>query len=315
MDYTISKVAASTSTYSKGRGGKSVKYIVIHYTGTTASARNNGIYFSGGNRSASAHYFIDSSEIIQSVPKSDTAWAVGNFDMNQRSISIEIVSGGNDFTSEEIKRAAYLVQLLMIEYSIPASRVIRHHDVADYVTTGKTIDPHKRCPAPYINATKWSTLKEALTSATVEDEVDDGLVGIHMSMAINTNRNKWKRENGHFVNMAWHNLLECEGDKPVEGAAVRAADKRESQALSDKVQYWDIEQFDSDYMDKYIVLHPHSEPDLALTRTKNSYGAGVTLEKSTNELNQKWTAVWAGATNVYRLFGVGTYYVLTADKE
>ena len=313
MDYTINKVAASHSTYSKGRGGKSVKYIVIHYTGTTASARNNGIYFSGGNRSASAHYFIDSNEIIQSVQDTDTAWAVGNFDMNQRSISIEIVSGGDDFSSDEIKKASYLVQMLMAKYNVSSSRVIRHYDVADYVTTGNTIDPHKGCPAPYIDSQKWTVLKEQLTTSTIKE--DDGLTGIHMSMAVNTNRNKWKRENGNFVNMAWHNLLECEGDKPVGGAAVRAAEKRDNQAISDKVQYWDIEQFDSDYMDKYIVLHPHGKPDLALTRTKNSYGAGVTLEKSTNELNQKWTAVWAGSTNVYRLFAVGTYYVLTADKE
>jgi len=161
----------------------------------------------------------------------------------------------------------------------------------------------------YITGSEWDALIGG------EEVEDNNVTGIHMSMAVNTNRNKWKRENGLFVNMALHTLIECEGDEPVEGAAVRVADKRDSQELSDIVQYWDIEQFDSKYIDKYIILHPHNNPDLALTRTVNAYGAGVTLEKSTNELNQKWTAVWAGSTNVYRLFGVGTYYVLTADKE
>ena len=37
---------------------KNVKYIVIHYTGSEGTAANNVSYFNGGNRGASAHYFV-----------------------------------------------------------------------------------------------------------------------------------------------------------------------------------------------------------------------------------------------------------------
>ena len=41
------------------KANKTMKYIVVHYTGTTASAKNNCKYFRSGNRNASADYFID----------------------------------------------------------------------------------------------------------------------------------------------------------------------------------------------------------------------------------------------------------------
>ncbi|NLH92589.1 MAG: N-acetylmuramoyl-L-alanine amidase, partial [Atopobium sp.] len=50
----IIDIPASTSTYSSGRGGKPIGWIVIHYTGASGTARNNGTYFSGGDRNASA---------------------------------------------------------------------------------------------------------------------------------------------------------------------------------------------------------------------------------------------------------------------
>ena len=159
-------IQASPETYTAGRGGHSVKWIVIHYTGAAGSARNNGIYFSGGNRNASAHYFIDDNDTVLSVPEGDTAWAVGNFTGNQESISIEVCSNGEDFTSAEIERLRTCTLDLMNRYGIDASHVIRHHDVADHYT-GRFVDPHKDCPAPYVSGdptgAKWKTLHDYVT--------------------------------------------------------------------------------------------------------------------------------------------------------
>lgn len=83
--------------------------------------------------------------------------------MNQRSVGVECVSAGEDFTEEQVATLAALVQDLMARYGIPASSVIRHYDV-----TGK------ECPAPYVDQGKWDVLHERIaggaTTTTAKDE-------------------------------------------------------------------------------------------------------------------------------------------------
>lgn len=92
-----------------------------------------------------------SEEIYQSVAEGDTAWHAGDWDMNCRSIGIEIISAGEDSSKAEIAKAAWLTQRLQQKYGIPDINVIRHYDV-----TGK------RCPAPYIEAGRRSRLQAHL---------------------------------------------------------------------------------------------------------------------------------------------------------
>ena len=128
-----------------------VDRIVVHFTSTLASARNNAAYFARNEgQGASAHYFVDdiTPEIYQSVAEGDTAWHAGDWQMNCRAIGIEVVSAGEDFSDVEVEKLSWLVQRLMDKYGIGASGVIRHYDV-----TGK------RCPAPYVAAPKWKALK------------------------------------------------------------------------------------------------------------------------------------------------------------
>ena len=71
------KINKYISSYNQSsRNGQSIKYIVIHYVGAVSSAKNNCIYFSGGNRNASAHFFVDS-EIWQCIPENMAAWHCG----------------------------------------------------------------------------------------------------------------------------------------------------------------------------------------------------------------------------------------------
>lgn len=170
------KINKMISKYNQqSRYGNKVKFIVIHYVGAVSSAKNNCIYFAGGNRGASAHYFVDS-EIWQSVPESKAAWHCGGGlldtgrSMNQgnrgatyfgkctnsNSIGIELCcykkNGKIVPTPTAIKTAAPLVKHLMKKYSVPASHVIRHFDV-----NGKI------CPNGYISATAWTGLHQTLT--------------------------------------------------------------------------------------------------------------------------------------------------------
>lgn len=156
MGYSIlfKQCGSDHMTHGRTRG---IDRVVVHYSGTTASARNNAVYFSRNeNQGASAHYFIDdiSPEIYQSVAEGDTAWHAGNWDMNCRSIGIEVVSAGEDFSEVEIQKLSWLVQTLMAKYGIGADGVIRHYDV-----TGKL------CPAPYIDEGRWAALKARITGA------------------------------------------------------------------------------------------------------------------------------------------------------
>lgn len=155
-------VQCDSRNYTHGRGGHAVDHVVVHYTGTDASAHNNLLYFSRNAAKASAHYFVDRDGTLrQSVPESDTAWHAGKFAMNRRSVGIECVSAGEDFTEEQVATLAALVQDLMARYGIPAANVIRHYDV-----TGK------ECPAPYLDPAKWRALHERIAggATTTKDE-------------------------------------------------------------------------------------------------------------------------------------------------
>lgn len=127
------------------KASRSIKYIVIHYTGNaTDTAKGNANYFKSVNRNASAHYFVDDSWAVQVVEDKDVAWAVGrNYGSNNlfgiisndNSISVEMCSKNGRITDETFNNTVELVKKLMNKYSISASNVVRHYDVCS-----------KKCP-------------------------------------------------------------------------------------------------------------------------------------------------------------------------
>ena len=154
MAYSILFKQCGSDHMTRGRS-RAIDRIVVHFTATLASARNNATYFARNEgQGASAHYFVDdiTPEIYQSVAEGDTAWHAGDWQMNCRAIGIEVVSAGEDFSATEVEKLGWLVRKLMAKYGIGASGVIRHYDV-----TGKL------CPAPYVAAPKWAALKAAIT--------------------------------------------------------------------------------------------------------------------------------------------------------
>lgn len=160
---SINKQYAQTRynlTYSPNR---TVKHIVVHYTATSASAQNNCQYFGGGDRGASADFFVNKDGSIyqfNSDPNNYFSWHCGDGHgaygiTNSQSVGIEMVSSGEDFTSQQISSLASLVKTLMGQYNVPAQNVVRHYDAS-----------RKLCPAPYINESKWKTLWQQITSGS-----------------------------------------------------------------------------------------------------------------------------------------------------
>lgn len=73
--------------YTEGRQGCRVEAIVPHIVEGSLSSCDNT--FASGSREGSAHYCVGGNEIHQYVSEADTAWAVGNWQGNLRTISIE----------------------------------------------------------------------------------------------------------------------------------------------------------------------------------------------------------------------------------
>ena len=158
--------------YRKGREFP-INWICLHFTANNSdTAQNNADYFAReGGLNASAHYFVDTERIVQSVKDSDTAWHCGrerggsyyNDCRNANSIGIEMCSvkrnGMYVIPDATMKNAAELARTLMSKYNIPISRVCRHYDVT-----------HKDCPEPWVrNPQLWQKFKTMLTEKEVED--------------------------------------------------------------------------------------------------------------------------------------------------
>lgn len=182
----IRELLADESNYT-AVGARTIEYLVIHFTANDGdTAQENCNYFTGSNRGASAHYFVDASEVWRSVRDEDRAWHCGD-DVyyhprcrNTNSIGIELCSrrdaaGNFYFTPETVALAVELVRAKMDEYGIPSENIVRHYDVT-----------HKICPAPFVaagyndatgafhkigtEATAWAEFKAALTQNEQEDE-------------------------------------------------------------------------------------------------------------------------------------------------
>lgn len=174
MGMNITQMPCNPGNYT-ARRSSAIRYLVVHYTGAAGTARNNGAYFaSRGDIGASAHYFVDAQDIVQSVPDSGRAWHCGAASYrhpecrNDNSIGVELCCYTNGdgtwyFAPGTVDNAVQLVRSLMAQYGIDTDHVLRHYDV-----TGK------RCPMPWVDdPAQWTAFKDMLTpknTTTVEED-------------------------------------------------------------------------------------------------------------------------------------------------
>lgn len=156
-----SSLKCHSSNY-ENLGNRTIKYIVVHYTGNSKdTAKANANYFKGRNRRASAHFFVDNDSIYQSVELRDKAWHCGGYQYfhkecrNTNSIGIEMccTAGNYKISDKTIENAAHLCAYLCKEFGISADNVdkyvLRHYDIT-----------HKKCPAQMVdNPSEWKDFK------------------------------------------------------------------------------------------------------------------------------------------------------------
>lgn len=184
MAYEFKTKLANKSNYGAKRSTDKIRYIAIHFTLNDGDTdENNGKYFANNKVGASAHYFVDSDSVTQSVPDNYVAYSVGGNKYsncattgggsfhkkctNTNSLNIELcddVKNGTIYPSAQtIANAVELTKAKMKEYGIPKENVIRHFDV-----TGKS------CPAYWCGTAekdaKWlSEFKNKLDEQTASN--------------------------------------------------------------------------------------------------------------------------------------------------
>ncbi len=98
-----------TPDFTKGRGGKPLQYIVMHW-GVVTNLAQIDAEVANPNREMSYTYALDKDVIHQYVSEDDTAWHAGVFDINQRSIGICIAAGPNyPYADADYESAAQLI--------------------------------------------------------------------------------------------------------------------------------------------------------------------------------------------------------------
>ena len=152
------------------RHKKSIKFIIIHYTGMKKESEALR-KLCDHNSKVSSHYFIkDNGQVLCLVPDLFVAWHAGQSDwkkkrlLNKYSIGIEINNPGHDhkyknFSLKQISALIKLIKLLIKKYNIKVQNVLGHSDIAPL----RKKDPGEKFPWKKLfkkKLCKWHTLNE-----------------------------------------------------------------------------------------------------------------------------------------------------------
>jgi N-acetylmuramoyl-L-alanine amidase len=123
------------------RSRKSVKIIVIHYTGMQ-SARESLVRLCNPKSKVSSHYLIKKNgQIYRLIPDNRVAWHAGKSfwgkhkNLNKNSIGIELVNKGHQFgytsfPKKQLSSLTWVCTQLIKKYKIKKKNIVGHSDVA-----------------------------------------------------------------------------------------------------------------------------------------------------------------------------------------
>ena len=162
----------NSPNYSRNsRPKKTIKFIIIHYTGMQSEIESINRLINKNSR-VSCHYLINrKGTIIQMVKENKIAWHAGvskwkNIkNLNKNSIGIELVNKGHFFGYEnysnlQINSLIKLCSKLKKKYKIHKENFLGHSDIAPY----RKIDPGEKFPWKKLSnyqLGKWYNLKKA----------------------------------------------------------------------------------------------------------------------------------------------------------
>lgn len=182
-----------TNNCSTGRGGNKPIRIAVHHMAGNLSVAQCGNVFK--NNKVSAHYGVNGKNIGCYVDENNTAWALGNFSWNQKSINIECANDGGASTnwhvSDEtiettinlIVDIAYRLGWTYIAYdgTLAGSDIIMHKWIASTACPGSYLSSKMK----YIATEADKRLKEKRKGgSSVSKLTVDGIWGTQTTKAL-----------------------------------------------------------------------------------------------------------------------------------
>ena len=137
----------------KKRSYKSIKFLVIHYTGMQ-SERESIKRLCNPKSKVSSHYLISQNgQIYKLVADNRIAWHAGIScwrkckNLNKNSIGIEIVNKGHkfgytNFKKKQLSNLIKICQNLITKYKIKRQNIVGHSDIAPL----RKLDPGEKFP-------------------------------------------------------------------------------------------------------------------------------------------------------------------------
>jgi len=153
----------------KRRSNKSIKFLIMHYTGMQ-SERESIIRLCSSKSKVSSHFVINQKgKIYRLVQDNQIAWHAGKScwgkykNLNKNSIGIELVNKGHKFgyTNFNKKQLSSLIKVcrnLIKKYRIKKQNIIGHSDIAPL----RKVDPGEKFPWKQLAKRKigiWHNLK------------------------------------------------------------------------------------------------------------------------------------------------------------
>jgi N-acetyl-anhydromuramyl-L-alanine amidase AmpD len=165
----------SSPNYTAGRGGNTIKKIVVHHmVGTIESADRT---FQDTVRGTSAHYGVaGDGRVWQWVPENSTAWHAGNFAINQQSIGIE----HEDFAHDDFTETLYQTSAQLI------AEICKRHNL---LINANTIIPHRQIVATQCPGT--IDLAKLISRA---QSINQGNNTVNISQDEYNDLKEWKRK-------------------------------------------------------------------------------------------------------------------------
>ncbi|MGG1219407.1 N-acetylmuramoyl-L-alanine amidase [Priestia endophytica] len=189
-----------------------VKGIVMHYTATPkATAKNERDYFNGTcialKRYASAHYFVDKTEVRQIIPDNEIAYHAHDRskcyidklspNANFTALGVEMcIEADGSLHPDTVKRAVELVTYLCNKYGLSTSDIYRHYDVTE-----------KNCPAMWVaNPNSFTGFKndvyKVINGGTVTAPTTpvqpSGFIAYNPIKKVRTKTDIWTQEQPNF---------------------------------------------------------------------------------------------------------------------
>ena len=138
---------------SRARSNKSIKIVVIHYTGMQ-SERESLARLCSPKFKVSSHFLInEKGKIYRLVEDNHVAWHAGKSNwgkyknLNKNSIGIELVNKGHkfgytNFKKKQLSKLIKICQVLIQKYKIKKKNIIGHSDIAPL----RKADPGEKFP-------------------------------------------------------------------------------------------------------------------------------------------------------------------------